>query len=367
MPGEQHARTRHFNAIGLCQGRTIGKEQLRTVHTSRNNDHHGTKSTVPSCNANAAIAANRKALIMADYPALPLFTDAYLADCHPALTLEQHGCYLVLMMMAWRRPSNGIPDNDKEIARNLAIEPPRRHVTSTAIAVARSTRCSTGRWKAPRHGGAVMTTEITRLSATTALTAQTIDNLDAMLAPLNNDIMWDFSRAIGVGARYRPDEWREPFDEFRFKPLDECLAPVDKYINETYPRVMAIIEQVQEPPITKFIIMHGRALVVSKPASTMASEEYLPLLIEQIETTIPKFSTAAIIAGFRKMIRSPSEWLPSIGMVIDAIDRAEIEFQKKVETLMEFKRRRDRVPAILEAKKREREEHHQRAEGGPSS
>ncbi|HKD28558.1 MAG TPA: DUF1376 domain-containing protein [Xanthobacteraceae bacterium] len=60
---------------------------------------------------------------MADYPALPLFTDAYLADCHPALTLEQHGCYLVLLMMAWRRPSNGIPDNDREIARKLAIEP----------------------------------------------------------------------------------------------------------------------------------------------------------------------------------------------------------------------------------------------------
>jgi hypothetical protein len=61
-------------------------------------------------------------------------------------------------------------------------------------------------------------------------------------------------------------------------------------------------------------------------------------------------STAAIIRGFQNLIRSPSEWLPSTGMVIQALTEAEAKFQKQVETLAEFKRRRDRAVAIYEEK-----------------
>lgn len=49
---------------------------------------------------------------MAEFPALPIFTDAYMADTLD-LTAEQHGAYLLLLMLAWRRPDCAIP-NDME-------------------------------------------------------------------------------------------------------------------------------------------------------------------------------------------------------------------------------------------------------------
>lgn len=53
---------------------------------------------------------------MADFPALPLWTDAYLADTRHLSTLE-HGAYLLLMMEAWRRPHCDLPDDDRILAR----------------------------------------------------------------------------------------------------------------------------------------------------------------------------------------------------------------------------------------------------------
>ena len=58
---------------------------------------------------------------MADYPALPLWTDAYLADLHPRLSLEEHGCMILLMQFAWRSPECKFRDDDKFIARMLSI------------------------------------------------------------------------------------------------------------------------------------------------------------------------------------------------------------------------------------------------------
>jgi len=55
---------------------------------------------------------------MAEFPALPLWTDAYLADTLD-LTLEEHGAYLKLLMIAWRRPTCAVPDDDTWIARTL--------------------------------------------------------------------------------------------------------------------------------------------------------------------------------------------------------------------------------------------------------
>jgi len=53
-------------------------------------------------------------------PSIPLFGDAYLADTHH-LTLEEHGAYLKLLMIAWRMDGCALPDNDMRIAKMLGI------------------------------------------------------------------------------------------------------------------------------------------------------------------------------------------------------------------------------------------------------
>jgi len=52
--------------------------------------------------------------------AIPLFGDAYRADTRH-LSLEEHGAYLQLLMIAWRSPNCALPDDDARIARMLGI------------------------------------------------------------------------------------------------------------------------------------------------------------------------------------------------------------------------------------------------------
>ena len=53
-------------------------------------------------------------------PAIPLFGDAYLADTHH-LTLEEHGAYLKLLMIAWRMDGCALPNDDARIANMLGL------------------------------------------------------------------------------------------------------------------------------------------------------------------------------------------------------------------------------------------------------
>lgn len=53
---------------------------------------------------------------MAEFPALQLWTDAYLGDTTHLTTIE-HGTYLLLLMTAWRTSDCSLPDNDKVLAR----------------------------------------------------------------------------------------------------------------------------------------------------------------------------------------------------------------------------------------------------------
>lgn len=53
-------------------------------------------------------------------PSMPLFGDAYLADTRH-LSLEEHGAYLQLMMIAWRSSDCALPDDDTRLARMLGI------------------------------------------------------------------------------------------------------------------------------------------------------------------------------------------------------------------------------------------------------
>jgi len=53
---------------------------------------------------------------MADFPALPLWTDAFLSDT-THLSRDEVGAYLLLLMTAWRRPAGSLPDDDAFLAR----------------------------------------------------------------------------------------------------------------------------------------------------------------------------------------------------------------------------------------------------------
>ena len=58
---------------------------------------------------------------MAEFPALPLWTDSYLADTRH-LTTQEHGAYLLLLMEAWRRKDCALPDDDALWARLAGLD-----------------------------------------------------------------------------------------------------------------------------------------------------------------------------------------------------------------------------------------------------
>jgi uncharacterized protein YdaU (DUF1376 family) len=53
---------------------------------------------------------------MAEFPALPLYTDAYLGDTTHLSTFE-HGAYLLLLIVSWRSPGCCVADDDTLLAR----------------------------------------------------------------------------------------------------------------------------------------------------------------------------------------------------------------------------------------------------------
>jgi uncharacterized protein YdaU (DUF1376 family) len=55
---------------------------------------------------------------VAEFPAFPVWTDAYAADTDH-LSFVENGCYLKILFIMWRAPSQRIPNDDVWIARRL--------------------------------------------------------------------------------------------------------------------------------------------------------------------------------------------------------------------------------------------------------
>lgn len=58
---------------------------------------------------------------MAQFPALPLWSDAFIADT-THLSAEETGGYIMLLMCAWRRPDCDLPDDDVLLQRWSRID-----------------------------------------------------------------------------------------------------------------------------------------------------------------------------------------------------------------------------------------------------
>jgi|TARA_R110000796_G_scaffold56038_1_gene130191 uncharacterized protein YdaU (DUF1376 family) len=69
---------------------------------------------------------------MANYPAMPLWTDAYIADTQH-LTNEEHGVYLRLLMFAWRTPDCSLPNDDRRLALMVGVTPKKWDKLKVAI------------------------------------------------------------------------------------------------------------------------------------------------------------------------------------------------------------------------------------------
>lgn len=139
---------------------------------------------------------------MAEFPALPLFTDAYLGDTTHLTTLE-HGAYLLLLMQAWRSPTGTPPIPSPKLG--LAPFAVNRHVDWAS----HPSRWPEGRWRAVRSSvlerdrwtcrycGADNATQVDHVVPQSRGGPNTSDNLVAACRPCN----------ASKGAR-TPDEWR---------------------------------------------------------------------------------------------------------------------------------------------------------------
>ncbi|WP_205769517.1 DUF1376 domain-containing protein [Microvirga sp. KLBC 81] len=59
---------------------------------------------------------------MSQFPSLPLFTDAFIADTGH-LNATETGAYLMLLMVAWRSSDCALPDDDSRLCRWARVDP----------------------------------------------------------------------------------------------------------------------------------------------------------------------------------------------------------------------------------------------------
>lgn len=61
---------------------------------------------------------------MAEFPILPIYPQRWIADLGH-LDIEIQGAIFILVQHAWLQPDNGLPDDDRDLARRLGIHPSR--------------------------------------------------------------------------------------------------------------------------------------------------------------------------------------------------------------------------------------------------
>lgn len=86
---------------------------------------------------------------MADFPCLPLWTDAYMADTGH-LTAEEHGSYLLLLIEAWRSADCSLPDDDALLARHAKLTPAKWRASKPIIMAFWRLDKRRGRWTQKR-------------------------------------------------------------------------------------------------------------------------------------------------------------------------------------------------------------------------
>lgn len=82
---------------------------------------------------------------MAEFPYMPFWTDAYLADTQH-LTAEEHGAYLLLLMQAWRSPDCSLADDDDMLVRYSKLPAARWKKAKPIIMAFWTIDPATGRW-----------------------------------------------------------------------------------------------------------------------------------------------------------------------------------------------------------------------------
>lgn len=132
-------------------------------------------------------------------------------------------------------------------------------------------------------------------------------------------------------------------------------------------KLVDAFERLASTPPIEIIVQEVTKFLISRGAAGLISDGFVPVLIDDLLMEIPNVSTMAILDGFRNLRMSTTPFVGSTGGIIDAIKKAEYNFQGARRTTLatkitQFNRHKPELMLWGEPERREklREEHHQR-------
>lgn len=148
---------------------------------------------------------------MSQFPSLPLFTDAYIADT-AHLTNEEHGAYLRLLMFAWRAPQCRLHDDDVRIARMLGLTAKKWAALKPSVMA--FWILENGFWTQKRlareHQFVTRQTETRRASGSRGGTAKALKDKEAGLASLQSGQQQNDGKQVAPTPTPTPTEDNTP-------------------------------------------------------------------------------------------------------------------------------------------------------------